>query len=165
MSTRINKTTQLTRDQAMIAGIKKHGSTVTSWIIAGKTYSAQEAVDILQARVDAALAVPPAEAAYRNATNAASTEIANTKQFVSALRTATYVMFSSQVDVLADFGLAPHKSRTAPTAVQKVVAVELRKATRVVRHTMSAKEKAKIKGTANVTVTVTTPSTSVLPSR
>jgi hypothetical protein len=157
----ISKATQLARDQAMLAGLKKHSSTVTSWIIAGKTYSAQEAMNILQARIDAALAVAPAKAAYRNAVQAAATETASTKQLVAGLRTATYVMFSSQVDVLADFGLAPHKSRTAPTAVQKVVAVELRKATRVVRHTMSAKEKAKIKGTANVTVTVTTPTTSV----
>ena len=160
-TTKISKTTQLTRDQAMLAGIKKHGNTVTSWVIAGKSYSAQQAMDILQARIDAALAVATAKAVSRNAVQAANTETASTKQFVAGLRTATYVMFSSQVDVLADFGLTPHKTRTSPTAVQKVQAVELRKATRVVRHTMSAKEKANLKGTANVTVTVTTPTTSV----
>jgi hypothetical protein len=145
----------------MLAGIKKHSSTVTSWVIAGKTYTAQAAMDILQARIDAAIAVANAKAVLRNAVQAATTETANTKQVVAGLRTATYVMFSSQADVLADFGLTPHKTRATPTAVEKVQAVELRKATRIVRHTMSDKAKAKIKGTANVTVTVTTPSTSV----
>ena len=161
MSTTISKTTQLTRDQEMIAGIKKHSSTVTSWIIAGKAYTSQQAVDILQARVDAALAVASSKASYGSTVQAAKTETANTKQFVAGLRQATYIMFSTQVDTLADFGLAPHKARTVPTAVQKVQAVELRKATRVVRHTMSPKKKAEIKGTANVTVTVTSPTTSV----
>ena len=159
-TTKISKTTQLARDQQMLAGIKKHSSTVTSWVIAGTTYSAQQAGNILQARIDAALAVNAARAALRNAVQAASTETATTKQLVAGLRTATYVMFSSQADVLADFGLTPHKARAIPTAVEKVQAVELRKATRAVRHTLSPKAKSEIKGAATVTVTVTTPSTS-----
>ena len=156
----ISKTTELARDQSMLAGIKKHSSTVTSWIIAGTTYTAQQAMDLLQARIAAALAVTTTKATYQNAVQAADTETANTKQFVAGIRAAVYVMFSSQVDVLGDFGLVPRKSRTEPTAVEKVQAVELRKQTRVLRHTMSKKAKAEIKGTANVTVTVTTPTTS-----
>jgi hypothetical protein len=159
-TTKISKTTQLARDQEMLAGIKKHSNTVTSWIIAGATYTAQQAENIVQARIDAALAVITARAALRNAVQAASTETGTTKQFVSGLRTATYVMFSSQADILADFGLTPHKARAIPTAVQKVQAVELRKATRVARHTLSPKAKAEIKGAATVTVTVTTPGAS-----
>jgi hypothetical protein len=160
-NTKISKSTQLTRDQQMLAGIEKHSTTVTSWLIAGTTYTAQQAMDLLQARIDAALAVTTAKAAYRNTVQAADTETASTKQVVAGLRAATYIMFSAQVDGLADFGLTPHKSRATLTVVEKVQAVELRKATRVVRHTMSKKAKEEIKGTAHVTVTVTTPATSV----
>ena len=153
-----SNTTQLARDQQMIAGIQKHPT--ASWVIAGKMYSAQQALDVLQARVNAALAVPPAKATYANTVLAANTEISNTKQFVDDLRQATAIMFRSQVDTLSDFGIAPPKTRKATSVVQKVQAVELRKATRAVRHTMGKTEKAKLKGTAQVAITVTSPSTS-----
>ena len=97
-----SKATQLAHDQQMIAGIKKHSSTVSSWVIAGKTYTAQQALDILQARVDAALAVSPAKATYTSTVNAANTETANSKQFVAGLRKAIFIMFSAQVDILDD---------------------------------------------------------------
>jgi hypothetical protein len=155
-----SKATQLTRDQQMIAGIKKHQSTVSSWVIAGTTYTAQQALDILQARVDAALKVPPAKAAYQSSVNAANTETANSKQFVAGLRKAIFIMFSAQVDTLNDYGIAPPKPRKPLSPVQKVQSAARNLATRAERHTIGKTKKAKIKGAVNVTVTVT-PSPSV----
>jgi hypothetical protein len=150
-----SKATQLAHDQQMIAGIKKHSSTVSSWVIAGKTYTAQQALDILQARVDAALAVSPAKATYTSTVNAANTETANSKQFVAGLRKAIFIMFSAQVDILDDYGIAPQKPRKPLSPVQRVQSVARNLATRTERHTIGKTKKAKIKGAVNVTVTVT----------
>jgi hypothetical protein len=161
MSTNSNnrptKNTQLAQDQQMMAGLQKHGSTVPTWIIAGATYTAQQAAAVYQARIAAEQAVPPTKAAYSNAVQAARTEIANTAKLVSAIRQAVFIMFGSQADILADFGLTPRKARKSPSVVEKVQAVELRKATRVVRHTMAPSEKAKLHGVANVTISVSSP--------
>ena len=154
MGTR-NRNTLVTRDQQMIAGIQKHKGTVDSWLISGQTYTAQQVADVLQERVDAEAAIAPARAAYARTVQDARTKRASTKKFVTSVRQAAYLMFESQVDTLDDFGLVPHKTRTEPTAVEKVQAVELRKATRAVRHTMGKKQKAGLKGSATVTVTVT----------
>jgi hypothetical protein len=146
----INKTTQVTRDQQMIAGIEKHLNTVPSLIVAGKTYTPAQAVAVLQARIDAANAVSAAKATYVNLVQTQRTEAAQTKQFAAALRQAVYIMFSAAVDTLADFGISPHKTRASATVGIKAITVAKNLATRAARHTMGKVQKAKIHGVVPV---------------
>jgi hypothetical protein len=59
-------------------------------------------------------------------------------------------MDPSQVP-FSDFGIAPRKPRAALTTEAEGDRIEKWRATRVARHTMGKKEKAKIKGTVPVT--------------
>jgi hypothetical protein len=145
----INKTTTVSRDLKMIEGIKKHLGNVSSVVIASKSYTPQQCVDVLQARVDAVNAAAAARATFLNLVQAARAEIAQTKQFVSALRQAIYLMFSSAIDILADFGVPAHKARKPPPPTKTAVTVEKAKATRAARHTMGKKQKLAIKGTVS----------------
>ena len=149
MSPNLNQQAQIARLQKLIAGIKKHlkGG---SLVIAGKSYTADEAVALLQAKVDATLAVSPAKAAWTDVVQAADAQALQTKGFASRVRQSVKAMYS-QVEVLADFGIAPPKQRTVPTTEAKAQAAAKAKATRAARHTMGSVQKSKITGTVPVT--------------
>jgi hypothetical protein len=153
-----NTSTQVARDMQLVAGIKKHLNNA-SLIIAGKTYTAADAVNILQARIDAANAIPPAKAAWQNLVKLARSEVAQTKLFVSALRQAIRIMFSQAVDTLADFGISPQKTRKTPTPAKKVVTTAKIRATRAARHTMGKTQKLEIEGTVPPVLTIKTTGT------
>jgi len=54
---------------------------------------------------------------------------------------------------LADFGLVPHKPRTAPTGEKMATAAARNRATRAARHTMGRRRKLAIKGSVPTPVT------------
>jgi len=78
----------------------------------------------------------------------------------------TYILGSygtAALQMLQDFGFTPPKPRGGKkTASTKAQAVVQAKATRVARHTMGKRQKAKIKGTAPAQP-VTTPGPTVTP--
>jgi hypothetical protein len=62
------------------------------------------------------------------------------KGFQHAMRN----LFGEGSEVLSDFGIAPRRAK--PSVETQAAAVKKREATRLARHTMGPKEKAKIKG-------------------
>src|SRR5690348_799814 len=105
----MNKNTRLAADQKLLAGVQKHFGSAPSLIVGGKTYTLEQIVELLQSRVDAASAVPPARAAWQNVLALERERLAETKAFVDALKQTILVTFGSAVDVLADFGVSQRK--------------------------------------------------------
>ena len=150
MSTVASKSSRLTRDQNLIAGINKHLKGVTLRV-AGQSLTAKQAVGLFQGQVDAISATTTAKANWQAAVKSEQTEMASTKIVAAAIRKAILIMFSQNADTLADFGLAPPKPRTPPTVSEKTARVAKARATRAARHTMGKKQKAAIKGVVPTT--------------
>src|SRR5689334_16962116 len=101
-----NKATQMAGDLKMIAGVEKHLSKVPIHI-AGKTFTAKDVVNALQARIDATNASSEARAAWRKMVSEERAQHVATKQVADGLTQFLLVMFGSAIDTLNDFGLAP----------------------------------------------------------
>lgn len=162
MSSKItNRINQETADQKLIDGFTKHSATLSTLVIGGASYKTTDVITIVQGLVNSAKAVVSSKATWQAAVAADKAERAKQKTFLSGVRQSLLVAFGGSIDVLADFGLAPHKARTAPTPEQKQAAAAKAKATRVARHTMGKKQKAGVKGdVTGITVTVNSASAS-----
>jgi hypothetical protein len=140
-----NKATRVAVDQKLIDGVQKHLASA-SLILAGKTYTAAEAVKFLQERIDAVASVKARTAEVTNAIAAEKAKVAETKHLVSALRQFVRAAFGTDAATLADFGIALPKQPAPPTTEAIAMRNARNKATRAARHTATPKQKAKIKG-------------------
>ena len=141
-----NRLTQQASIQALIAGLTKHATTITSLVIGGQSLTTAQIIAPLQARLASSTAAQSTRAAWQNAVKADTDERAKTKDFFSGLRKALEVAFAGAVDSLADFGLTPPKKRVV-SPEKKVAAALKAKATRAARHTLGKKQKKSITGT------------------
>jgi hypothetical protein len=139
------KATRVAVDRKLIDGVQKHYAGA-SLVLSGKTFTALEAVQFLQERIDVANTVSAVRAALTNAVAAERAKVAETKQYVAALRQLVHVTFGSNAAALADFGMQLRKQPTPPTTEEMSLRVARNRATREARHTASPKQKAKIKG-------------------
>jgi hypothetical protein len=142
-----NRIGQETANQKLIDGFNKHTATLPSIVIGGTTYKTTDVVTILQGLVNSANAVVTSRATWQTNVAADIDERAKQKTFLSGVRQSLLVAFGGSIDVLADFGLTPHKVRTPLTPAEKSAASAKAKATRAARHTMGSKQKAQITGT------------------
>jgi len=155
-----NRTSQETANQKLIDGFTKHSATLATLVIGGTSYKTADVITVVQGLVNSAKAVVTSRATWQAAVSADKAERSKQKTFMSGVRQSLLVAFGGSIDVLADFGLAPHKARTAPTPEQKQAAAAKAKATRAARHTMSTKQKKAVKGdVTGITVTVNSAST------
>jgi hypothetical protein len=145
MSNSKSRTTQISRDEALIAGVEKHLSGVTL-TLSGQALTTKQIVSELQDLIDAANAVEPARAAWQAAVAAEKAQQASSQEFLVALRQAVLAMFRSQPDVLADFSLTAPKKRPKLTSAQAALNAARSKATRVARGTLGPVARQQIKG-------------------
>jgi prophage tail gpP-like protein len=138
---------QQTADQNLIVGLQKHEQTLPSLVIGGTTYKAADIITVVQTLVNSAQAVSSSRATWQANLLADESARAKNKTFMSGLRQSLLVAFGSSVDVLADFGLKPHKVRAVVPPEEKAAAAAKARATRAARHTLGKKQKAQIKGT------------------
>jgi hypothetical protein len=145
------KSTQATRvaaDTKLIAGTQKHQNNLPATIVlAGQTVTPAQVVTTLQGRIATANATLAAKGSLAAAVAADHNERSQTDTLVADYRAWILLTYRNQPDVLADYGVSPHKKPGAKDASTKVVAAAKAKATRAARHTMSKKQKAAIKGT------------------
>jgi hypothetical protein len=135
---------------ALIAGIQKHLGT-TSITVDSTTYTSANVVTMLEGRVTASNALVAATAAFHAAVQANQDPVLTA--FILKLTQAIRIMYASSPAVLADFGIAPPKTRVV-TPETKVLAAAKAKATRKARNTMGSVQKKNVKGTVtSVTVT------------
>ena len=145
MGKKTNRTSLLSRDSAMIAGVGKHLKGVTLTLL-GKTFTDTQIVSALQAGIDAENAATAARTALAAAVQAALKQRSDSKDFDAALKQTVLAMFRNQPEVLSDFGLAPPKKRAKPTTEQNAVKAAKNRATRAARHTVGPVKKQAITG-------------------
>jgi hypothetical protein len=132
-------------DQKLIVGVQKHLAGM-SLVLAGKTFTAAEAVALLQARIDVAGPVQTARATWMSMIDNEKAKITETQKYVSALRQIVKGMFAADVATLADFGIVLQRTQATLTSEDAALKAARSKATRAARHTAGPKQKAKIKG-------------------
>ena len=151
--TRIN---QQAADQKLVDGLTKHASIIASLYVGGTSLTNAAIVSKLQALIAAVNATNTARASLHALVLAEEQLRTSSAQFVADVRQTILAMFSTQTDVLADFGLAPRKKPVVTPQV-KVAAAAKAAATRKARGTKSKKQLAEVSG--DVTGIVVTPVT------
>jgi hypothetical protein len=144
-----SRAVNITRTQALIAGVQKHFGT-TPTLIDGTTYATADIVTKLQGQVNADHAVIAAKAAWQAAVK--EDEDPEVEAFITKLVQVIRIMYASSPAILGDFGVAPPKAHVV-SAATRVLATAKAKATRTARHTLGSNQKKGIKGSVT-TVTV-----------
>ena len=148
--------TQQAGDQKLVDGLTKHAGVIASLYLGGTAMPNAAIVSKLQALIAAVNSTNTARASLHALVLAEQQLQASSAQFVTDVRQTILAMFSTQTDVLADFGLAPRK-KPVMTPQAKVAMAAKAKATRAARGTKSKKQLAEISG--DVTGIVVTPVT------
>jgi hypothetical protein len=155
MSTKNKRSDQIAADQAMIAGIQKFLAQNAQLTFGSQTMTPTAIIQVYQDRIHANQAAQAADVARQAAIKANRDERASTAATTGSFRQMVLAMFSQSPDTLAVFLLKPHKA-SVKTPAEKALAAARAKATRKLRGTMGAKQKAGIKGTVS-TVTIGSP--------
>jgi hypothetical protein len=157
MSTSNSNTTLLDGDNKLVAGLQQNEANLPALMILGTTYTAAQALAVLQSRIAKETATTTSKAAWAAAIQAQKDEMAATKAFVSALKTQLHVWFANNPEMLATYGLVPKKQSGPKTAVTKVLAAAKGAKTREARHTMGPVARKAVKGLIPATITIEAP--------
>jgi hypothetical protein len=146
MATPNSKAVKMVAFRAMLSGLLKHFSGQTLEINNGKV-----AVNDLEATVNAidaaATSAATAEASWKQQTETANKLIDGFEPQMVALRSFLRSRYGATSNLLLDFGVKPKSTKKVKTVATLSTAIEKSAATREARHTMGAKQKAKIHGT------------------
>ncbi len=145
-----NKPTALALAQKTNQGVDKYFASITSLLIAGASITPAALKAIFQDDIDQTNALDALEAQAKQ--QRAKQKAARKKATGTRQNLRTYLLGSygtAALQMLQDFGFTVPKPRGGKkTASTKAQAVVQAKATRVARHTMGKRQKAKIKGSA-----------------
>jgi hypothetical protein len=131
--------------QALRGGVQKHFAN-KSVTVAGVVVPAMTIEQAVQAQIDAVNAIAAAKAAWMHAVRQQREHLESVvTPYAAAVRHYAAVMFGTTSPEYQDFGFAPPK-KPARTAMSKAKAALQNVATRVARHTMGSKQRAKIRG-------------------
>jgi hypothetical protein len=147
------KETEVALATQLVAGTKKHFSTVSSLTFGNSTVTPAQIEASLQTLIDLRSAVDDAKAVAKAKIAAEAAQAPSLRSQMVAFVTFVKATFGDSPDVLADFGLKPKKVRTPLTISQLAAAAAKRAATRAARHTMGTKQKQAVKGTITTIVT------------
>ncbi len=125
------------------------------------TYTAATLVQTLKGLADALDAAASAKASWEDALTKLADARSKVGPLVGDYEDWVRVTYKGTPTMLADYGVAPRKTRAPLTAEQKAAAAQKRKATRAARHTMGSKQKKDVKG--DVTGITITPVTAANP--
>jgi hypothetical protein len=138
--------------QKLVDGFTKHAATTPSLVFAGVTLKPSDVVARLQALIARSNAVNSAAAAWHGQVTTKRKAVLQMRPLLGLVKQMLEGAYSLQLDVLADFGLAPRKKTVVSPQTRAAAAVKA-KATRAVRGTTGKKQKAAI--TAPVVITPT----------
>jgi hypothetical protein len=163
MSTTRNKKNRVSFVTQLITGTNKNFPNGDQQLpFGGTTRTVTALTTLLQSIANARNAVAAAQAASKAAIAAERTQtpslLAVMDEYVAFVRAT----FGSKPDVLAEFGLTPHKASAPQSTEQKAAAAAKRTATRKARYTMGKNQKKAVKG--DVTGVVMTPITAASPA-
>ncbi len=152
MSTNITKKARVNEVDALqklADGLTQHASTAPSVVLAGVTMKPGDVVAKLQARIAQTKAVSSAAASWHGMVQTDKSAAAQLKPLLSAVKQVLLAAYSTELDVLADFGLSPPKKRVVSPATKTAAALKA-KATRAARGTKGTRQTAAI--TTQVTI-------------
>jgi hypothetical protein len=152
------KGSQRTSDAALamqlIAGTEKHLAKVGQLMIAGGTFTPDQATSKLQSLANLRSDVVSARANTKAKIATEKADAPALRLFMEAFVSFVKAAFSNAPDVLADFGLSPKKVPPPKTAEQKAAAAAKRKATRAARGVLGSQQRKAVKGdVTGITVT------------
>jgi hypothetical protein len=156
MTTKQNRTSRQDRDRKKIAGIQKDLQPNAQVTLGGVAYTATQLVQFYQGRIATEDGVVAAQASAHVAVETARTKYTETHAIDVAFESWLHATYANQLDKLADYGVAPRKTR-ALTVEQKAIAKARMRATRGARHTMGAMQKKTVKGQVTLPVAVGEP--------
>jgi hypothetical protein len=141
-----SKQLEQAQDQKFIAAFTKYfGKKAT--IVANETgYSHDQITQAIQGRVDSQADVETTRGKYSIAVAEAKAAQAVAQPSYDAAKQAVFLKYGSNPAVLSEFGLAPRKKAGVRDVATKQAAITQAKATRLARHTMGPRQKAKVKG-------------------
>jgi hypothetical protein len=142
----VTKLTLAKRALDLVAGTQKH-SPNGSFTLGSATYTAANLVQLFQGLADAIANVDLAKAGWQDALKSMGDAHAKAVPVLRAYQSWLAATYGNAPATLADYGLAPRKVPTPPSADAKAAAVAKREATRQARHTMGKKQKLKVTGT------------------
>ena len=145
----------------LVAGTKKHFSTVSSLAFGNGSFTPAQIEAFLQTLIDLRTAVEQAQSVAKAKIVAEAAQAPALRSQMAAYVAYVKATFGASPDVLADFGLKPKKARAPLTIAQLTAAAAKRAATRAARHTMGPKKKLSVKGTIT---TIVTPPTAPTPA-
>ncbi len=140
-----NKATLAKRALDLVAGTLKRTPN-GSFTVGSESFTAANLVQLFQGLADAIAKVDAAKAAWQDALTSLNDEHAKVDPVLRGYQSLLLATYGNAPATLADYGLAPRKGPTPPSADVKAAAVAKRAATRTARHTMGKKQKAEIKG-------------------
>jgi hypothetical protein len=132
--------------QALIAGTQKHDPN-GNYRIGNVVYPAAQLVTLLQSVAAAMTVQMAADAAAKDALTNLESLQATAHPIILGYRHALQIAYGSASQILADYGMAPHKAPTPLTAQAKAEAAAKRKATRAAGGKKRAKAVAATQGT------------------
>jgi hypothetical protein len=156
-----SKTSVAALAEKLAAGTQKYLANQNSILVEGGTFTAQQVIAQLNALAALRQAVDAAKAVVKGKVADERAKAPALVLFMDAYEGFVRSAFGNKPEVLADFGLAPKKVRTPPTAEQLAAAKAKRAATRKARGIMRKKDKLALKG--NVTGVLVTPVTEPAP--
>jgi hypothetical protein len=151
----------LAQYQALITGIPNYCAT-TTFSVASQTFTAPQAVALIQTVINASAAVNAARAAWRAALLAQEKVITGDAKVANEIRESVALMFSNAPTTLSALAIVPRKLPKPLTGAARAAATAKADATRKARGTTSKQQKALISG--NVTGVTITPVTTALGS-
>ena len=146
MATKFDTPSTANLIKGIIAGLPNLPSTVTSFAVLGPTSTVATLTSVLQGYQALFDASAKADAAQAAAAEALAAVEPTATPFVAATKAALKAALGRKSMALETVGVTPDKTPTPLTPEQEVAKVAKAAATRAARHTMGAKQKAKIKG-------------------
>ena len=137
--------TALASLQALIAGTQKHTPNGT-FLLANVTYTTAQLVQIMQTMINLLTARTAAAASAKAAVLAVRNAEAEYNSLLATYRAYLRMTYGKAAETLADYDLAPTKTRKPLDAKAMMAKAEQNSATRVARGTVGPKKKAGIKG-------------------
>ncbi len=149
-----------TEVEALLSGFSKYLGNQKSLMLGNATYTTTAVTKALQAFVDAYEALVAEKAKEQSARQAALAAEAAATPLVKLIGAYVRAVYGNNTEVLADFGLQPHKVAAKTPAVLVQASVKA-KATRAARHTMGKAQKKGVTGqTVQPPTTLLAPKTS-----
>jgi hypothetical protein len=156
-----SKASALAHVQALMAGTEKHFPN-GSFTLGNAAYTTASLVQAFQALAGALTVLAAAHVSTRDAVTALRETETKVTPLLRDYRNFLRATFSTANAQLADFGLAPPKTRSPLSSEKRVAAAAKMRATRAARGTTSKKQKLAVKG--DVTGVLVTPITAAGPS-